>query len=236
MDTVTKIKRTVRREDTPLIPPLQTGDHLTLVEFERRYSAQPHLKKAELIEGVVYVPSPVHLDSHARPHSRIMGLLFNYMAATPGTDTADNASVRLDAENEVQPDAMLRIREEYGGQSRQSEDDYLIGAPELIVEIAASSAAYDLHEKLRVYRRTGVKEYVVLLTLELGTVWYRLNEGRYDVVSPDEDGIYRSTVFPGLHFHSANFWADDVAGQLAVLQAGIATPAHADFVAALRPV
>lgn len=235
MDTVAQIKREVQRDDDPLVPPLHNGDHLTLAEFQRRYAAQTQLKKAELIEGVVYVPSPVHLDTHARPHSRIMGLLFNYMAATPGTDTADNASVRLDTENEVQPDAVLRIREEYGGQSRQSEDDYLIGAPELVVEIAASSAAYDLHEKLRVYRRTGVQEYVILLTLEQETLWYRLNEGRYDAIVPDDDGIHRSAVFPGLHFHSAKFWADDLPGQMAVLQAGIASPAHADFVASLRP-
>ena len=214
-------------------PPLENGDHLTRAEFERRYRARPDLKKAELIEGVVYVPSPVHLESHARPHSKIMGLLFNYVAATPGTDAADNASVRLDAENEVQPDALLRIRETHGGQSQPSADDYLHGAPELIVEVAASSASYDLHEKLRVYRRNGVQEYVVQLALERETIWYRLNEGRYEVVQPDSDGMIRSQTFPGLWFHPERFWADDPAGLLAALQLGLASPEHAAFVAAL---
>lgn len=216
-----------------LIPPFQNGDHLTRAEFERRYQAHPQIKKAELIEGVVYVPSPVRLETHARPHSRIMGLLFNYMAATPGTDTADNATVRLDAENEVQPDVLLRIREEYGGQSHRSEDDYLVGPPDLVVEIASSSANYDLHEKLRVYRRTGVREYVVLLTLEQDTIWYLLNEGRYELMKPAADGVIHSVAFPGLHFHSGLFWAEDDSGLLNVLKAGIATAEHEMFVKSL---
>jgi Uma2 family endonuclease len=215
------------------IPPLSNGDHLTRAEFERRYMAQPHLKKAELIEGVVYMPSPVRLDKHSKPHSRIIGWLFNYVAATPGTDFGDNATVRLDRENEVQPDAFLRIHETAGGQSRAGEDDYLEGTPELIVEVAASSAAYDLHEKLRIYRRNGVQEYLVLLAYEQETRWFQLVEGEYILMSPDEAGIIRSHLFPGLHFHPHSFWADDLAGLLKVLQAGIATADHQAFVAAL---
>ena len=56
-------------------PPLFNGDHLTRSEFERRYAAQPHIKKAELIEGVVHMPLPVHLDQHSKPHSRIVFFL-----------------------------------------------------------------------------------------------------------------------------------------------------------------
>lgn len=104
------------RERRP--PPLFNGDHLTRAEFERRYAAQSHIKKAELVEGVVLVASPVHLDKHSKPHSRIIGWLFNYVATTSGTDFGDNATVRLDRENEVQPDAFLRIHEAVGGQSR----------------------------------------------------------------------------------------------------------------------
>ena len=198
----------------------------------RRYAAAEHIKKAELIEGVTYVAGRVGL-SHSARHAVIIGWLGSYRAATPGTDAADNASVRLDAENEVQPDALLHIRETHGGQSQPSADDYLHGAPELIVEVAASSASYDLHEKLRVYRRNGVQEYVVQLALERETIWYRLNEGRYDVVQPDSDGIIRSQTFPGLWFHPERFWADDPAGLLAALQLGLASPEHAAFVAAL---
>lgn len=146
------------RKTTPCILPLESGDRLTRTEFERRYQAMPHLKKAELIEGVVYVVSPVRSRSHGQPHAAIMGWLFTYQVATQGVDLNDNATVRLDLDNEPQPDALLRIEEIVGGQSHLSDDDYIEGALELIVEIAASSAAKDLYDKKRGYRRNGVKE------------------------------------------------------------------------------
>ena len=132
---------------SPPIPALVNGDRLTRREFERRYEAMPHVKKAELIEGTVYMPSLVHANSHGRPHSIIMGWLLTYDAATPGVNSYDNTTVRLDLDNEPQPDALLRIDEDGNGQSRISDDDYVEGPPELIVEIAHSSAAYDLHDK-----------------------------------------------------------------------------------------
>lgn len=220
-------------EPAASVPRLENGDRLTRAEFERRYAAAPDIKKAELIEGVVHVPSPVYMGKHARPHLHIAGLLFAYIAATPGTDGGDNATVRLDADNVVQPDALLRIHERHGGQSRQTNDDFLYGAPELVIEVAASSASYDLHDKRRVYRRNGVQEYVVLLALEQQTVWYRLNEGRYDEVQPDADGIYRSQAFPGLWLNTQAFWADDLPELMATVQSGLTTPEHAAFVVAL---
>lgn len=226
-------KTTKRAKGEQPTPPLSNGDHLTRAEFERRYLAHPHLKKAELIEGVVYMPSPVRLEKHSKPHSRIVLFLGSYAAVTPGTDFGDNATVRLDLENEVQPDAFLRILETAGGQSGVGVDDFLEGPPELIVEVAASSAAYDLHEKLRVYRRNGVQEYLVLLAYEQETRWFQLLEGEYVLMSPDENGVIQSQVFPGLHFHANSFWADDLAGLLGVLQAGIASPEHQAFVASL---
>jgi Uma2 family endonuclease len=234
MITSTTPSKTAKRDKSEQpIPPLANGDHLTRAEFERRYMAQPHLKKAELIEGVVYMPSPVRLNKHSKPHSRVIGWLFNYVAATPGTDFGDNATVRLDRENEVQPDAFLRILETAGGLSRASTDDYLEGSPELIVEVAASSVAYDLHEKLRIYRRNGVQEYLALLAYEQETRWFQLVEGEYVLLSPDGRGVIRSQVFPGLHFHSNSFWDDDLAGLLKELQTGIAAPEHQEFVASL---
>lgn len=221
--------KTARPASTRDVPPLQSGDHLTRAEFERRYSAHPEIKKAELIEGVVYVPSPVSIE-HSDWHSVIMGWLVGYRAVTPGVRVLDNASVKLDSDNEVQPDAGMCIVR--GGQTTIV-GRYLHGAPELIVEIAASSAAYDLHEKLHVYRRTGVQEYLVLLIHEKEAIWNWLNEGRYEVVRPNEDGIIRSRVFPGLHFHPDLFWADDLAGLLAILNTGLASPEHKAFVAAL---
>lgn len=217
-----------------LVPPLANGDHLTRAEFERRYAAHPHIKKAELIEGVVYRPSPVHLEKHSKPHSRIVGWLFNYAAATPGTDFGDNATVRLDLENEVQPDAFLRLLPEAGGQTRRSDDDYLDGSPELMVEVAASSAAYDLYEKLRVYRRNGVQEYLVLLTHEQEIRWFYLVEGEYQRLQPDEAGVLQSRRFPGLQLQADLFWADDLVGMLKLLQAGLATAEHEAFVETLQ--
>ena len=145
---------------------LENGDRLTRVEFERRYQAMADTKKAELIEGVVYVASPVRITKHANPHGKMITWLGVYEAATPGVMLGDNPTVRLDFDNEPQPDAILRIDQQKGGQSGISDDDYVEGAPELIVEIAASSASYDLHDKLRAYRRNGVKEYLVWLVQE----------------------------------------------------------------------
>lgn len=213
----------------PAIPPLENGDHLARAEFQRRYTAHPHLKKAELIEGVVYVPSPVSLD-HSSRHATVMLWLGTYHASTPGLRLIDNATVILDTENEVQPDAALCIAQ--GGQT-EVVDPYLHGAPELVVEVATSSAAYDLHDKLRVYRRTGVREYVIFLTLEQKTIWYRLNEGRYEEVMPDEAGVIHSREFPGLALHVEKFWADDLPGLLGELQRGLGSEEHAAFKARL---
>ena len=158
-----------------IIPTLENGDRLTRYEFERRYEAMPHVKKAELIEGVVYVASPVRYRRHGKPHGYIMGWLGLYCSATPGVEFADNSTVRLDLDNEPQPDALLRIDEELGGQSYISEDDYIEGAPELIVEVASSSAAYDLHDLLKAYRRNGVQEYIVWQIAEQKLNWFSLH-------------------------------------------------------------
>src|SRR5205807_2572473 len=137
---------TARRPKPSLIPPLQPGDRLTRTEFERRFDATPHLKKAELIEGVVYMPPPVS-DGHSSPHFDLITWLGTYRVATPGTAGGDNGSLRLDLDNMPQPDAFLRVLEEFGGQSRIDADGYVEGAPELIAEVAATSASYDLHAK-----------------------------------------------------------------------------------------
>ena len=142
-----------------LIPPLENGDQLTRLEFETRYHGMPHLKKAELIEGIVYMGSPLRIEQHGNPHAHIITWLGIYEALTPGVQTGDNCTVRLDAENEPQPDALLRIKE--GGQSTISEDGYVEGAPELIVEIAASTVSIDLRDKQRAYQRNQVQEYLV---------------------------------------------------------------------------
>jgi Uma2 family endonuclease len=214
--------------------PLHSGDRLSRAEFERRYQAHPEIKKAELIEGVVYVSSPIHYQYHADPHADSMAWLGVYRAATLGVKGGDNATLRLDFENEVQPDAILRLEPALGGQSSISDDDFLEGAPELIVEIAASSASYDLHDKRRAYARNGVREYLVAQTYDRRVDWFVLREGVYETLQPDEQGILRSEVFPGLWLQPAALWAGDLTTLLAALQEGLASPEHAAFVEELK--
>ncbi len=199
-------------------PSLESGDHLTRDEFHRRYSRRPDIKKAELVEGVVYVASPVRVGAHGERHAAVMTWLGVYRAATPDVRLADDVTVRLDARNEVQPDAIL-FREEPGG-PRVTPDDYLEGAPQLVVEVAASSASYDLHDKKEAYRRNRVREYVVWRTLDRAIDWFRLDpgEGEYERIEPDDRGVIESVVFPGLRLHVPKMLADDLAGVLAELQ------------------
>ena len=214
-------------------PPLNAGDRLTSAEFERRYEAHPEIKKAELVEGVVHVPSPTHYAQHGSPHGSVVTWLGVYRAATPGTFMADNTTVRLDDANNLQPDAILRLEPSLGGTSRLSDDDYVEGPPDLIAEVAASSAAYDLHDKLRAYQRNGVREYLVLQVTERRVHWFVLRDGVYDRLQPDTAGILRSDLFPGLWLQPELIWTGDLAALLAVLQQGLASPEHADFAAEL---
>src|SRR5262249_12136056 len=155
-------------------------DRLTRDEFERRYDAMPQAKKAELIEGVVYMPSPVRYGHHSEPHASIVWLLKHYSIFTPGVKVGDNATVRLDPVNEPQPDAMMFIEPARGGQSAVSKDDYIEGAPELVAEVAASTVSFDLHAKLPVYLRNGVREYVVWRVLDEEIDWFVLHQGQYE--------------------------------------------------------
>ncbi|WP_448573477.1 Uma2 family endonuclease [Trichothermofontia sp.] len=210
------------------IPPLENGDRLSRAEFERRYQAAPNIKKAELVEGVVYMASPLRIKSHSEPHSELIGWLWNYKTATPGVILGIEPTVRLDPDNEPQPDAVLFVP---GRQATISPDDYIEGAPELIVEIAASSAAIDLHDKKRAYRRNGVQEYIVWRTLEGQLDWFVLAADEYVAQVPDDQGILRSRVFPGLWLGVFALLAGDSASVLSVLQQGLNSPEHQAFVA-----
>lgn len=214
-------------------PPLQTGDRLTRAEFERRYDAMPNLKKAELIEGVVYLPSPISFRRHGNPHGRIITWLGCYEAGTPGVLMGGNASVRLDLDNEPQPDAVLIIDPERGGQARISADDYIEDAPELVAEVAASSVSIDMNAKLHVYRRNGVREYIVWRVLNRAIDWFILREGQYDRMPADAQGILHSELFPGLWLDPAALVRGEMPTVMAVLQQGLASPEHAAFVAQL---
>jgi len=151
------------------LPPLENGDRLNRYEFERRYNAMPHLKKAELIEGVVYMA------------------------------------------------AALRFRS-------------VEGAPELVVEIAASSAAIDLGDKKRAYRRNGIQEYIVWQVFDQKVDWFYLEAGEYIPLPVDPDGVIRSRVFPGLWLAVEDLLTGNMVQVLAILQQGLASPDHAAFV------
>ena len=211
---------------TSIIPPLENGDRLTRYEFERRYAAMPHLKKAELIEGVVYMPAALRFRSHGQPHADLIIWLGMYKIVTPKVELGDNPTVRLDLDNAPQPDAVLLID---GGQARISEDDYVEGAPELIVEVAASSAAYDLYDKKRAYRRNGVQEYLVWRVYDRQLDWFSLEAGEYNLLAPDAEGIIRSQVFPGLWLATSQLLSGKMNEVLAVLQQGLDSDEHQEF-------
>lgn len=224
----------VQHVQSPELPPLNPGDRLSRAEFERRYEAHPEIKKAELIEGVVYMPSPTHHRQHGQPHLWINTWLGTYLSTMPGVDAGDNTTIRLDLQNEMQPDALLRLDPALGGQSHITEDDYLEGPPELAVEIAASSAAYDMHVKRRVYARSGVQEYLVVQMYERRIDWFILREEGYETLAVDENGILRSEIFPGLWLNCDAFWAGDLAVMLDTLREGLDSPACAEFSARLK--
>jgi Uma2 family endonuclease len=216
------------RPPAPRPLPLENGARLSRAEFERRYRAMPRVKKAELVEGMVYMPSPVR-NTHGEAHGNIMIWLGTYRVATPGVHLNDNATLRLDVDNEVQPDAILRLNEKLGGASRVGDDDYLEGAPELIVEVAASSASYDLYEKKDVYRRNGVREYLVWRIYDEAVDWFRWEAGEYHPLSPDENGRIQSLVFPGLQLDVEALLTGDLPALTTAVHAGTQTPEHTAF-------
>jgi Uma2 family endonuclease len=212
------------------IPRLEPGDRLTRAEFERRYDAMPELKKAELIEGVVYMPSPVRMDAHGRPHAHLLTWLGVYSSATPGVSVGGDSSLKLDQDNMPQPDVLLMIEPQHGGQAVIDKGGYIQGAPELVAEIASSSVSIDLNDKLNVYRRNGVREYVAWRVLDRAIDWFILRDGKYVALSLTDGGSIRSEVFPGLWLNVAAMLEGRLDAVLATLQQGIATPEHGQFV------
>jgi Uma2 family endonuclease len=216
------------------IPPLRNGDRLTAEEFERRFDAMPGLKKAELINGVVYMPSPVFFEEHGAPHFDVIGWLWMYRIATPGIRGGDNSTLRLPLANRPQPDAFLIILPSHGGQVRIDAEGYIVGGPELNVEVAATSENYDLHDKLDLYRRNDVREYVVWRVFDRAIDWFVLSAGQYERLPLDQDGLYRSRILPGLWLDPAALVSGDMARVAQVTQQGIASAEHRAFVSQLQ--
>jgi Uma2 family endonuclease len=219
------------------VPPLENGDRLSRQEFERRYRAMPRTKKAELIEGVVYMPSPVRLTKHGRPHIQLAAWLAYYISKTPGlNEFGDNATIRLDNDNEPQPDLILLLPQSAGGQARIDKDDYVVGAPEFVAEVAASSVSIDLHDKLNAYLRNRVQEYLVWRTEDLAIDYLILRDGQYAPIQLDPSGILKSETFPGLWLDPQALLRGDLARLFAVIDQGVATPEHASFLERLKAV
>jgi Uma2 family endonuclease len=214
-----------------IVPPLEPGDHLDQPTFHERYRAMPEDTRAELIGGIVHMPSPLK-----RPHGQIGGDLLHWLKeyeyATPGTLALDNATTILGPESEPQPDACLLIKPANGGQTRE-EEEYIVGSPELIMEVASSTEAIDLHRKRNDYQRAGVKEYGIVVLRQEYVLWLVAREGKFVELAPGADGILRSEVFPGLWLDPAALLRPDGLRVTAVLRQGLASAEHAAFVARL---
>ena len=191
---------------------------MTRDEFERRYWAHPELKKAELIDGVVYVGSPVS-SQHADPDGDLGTWLGVYRSQHPDLRVSHNATVRLAERDEPQPDVLLR-RIGPEATSRMHADGMIAGPPELVAEIARSSASYDLHDKKERYRLGGVREYIVWRVDDDAIDWFALEGDEYLPIAPDERGVIRSRVFPGLRLHVPAMLSGDLATVITEQQRG----------------
>lgn len=208
---------------------LQSGDRMTQAEFHELYEQTPQGFKAELIGGRVYVASPLRI-AHGRHHLLLGSLLSAYEAATPGVEACDNTTVLLGDDAEPQPDVLLRILPEFGGQS-QNNDGYVAGAPEFVVEVALSSYAIDLHDKKHLYARYGVREYLVHCVKERQLRWFDLAAGVEK--SADAAGLCRAATFPGLWIDGPALLEHNYGRLMATLQSGLASAEHAAFVGEL---
>ncbi len=215
-------------------PRLYAGQRLDREEFYRRIEELEQQGKStrgiERLEGVVYMPAAIRMEQHSEPQGFIVGWLAQYAAATPGVQFGGDATSKVDPDNDPEGDAVLRIRPEFGGQSGRDRRGYIDGAPELLVEVTGSSSTRDLQLKFEIYRRNGVLEYLVWETIAEEFYWFVLQEGDYHRVSPDADGVIQSRVFPGLWLDVTALLRGDLARVLAVVQQGIASPEHAEFV------
>ncbi len=210
--------------------PLDPGDHLDQPTFHERYQAMPPGTRAELIGGVVFMPSPV-TNRHGSPHGDLLFCLVYYRGSTPGVGTSDNGTTVLGEDSEPQPDAFMRLLA--GGQTRLSDDDHVVGCPELVCEVANSSVSIDLHAKRRDYERYGAREYLAVVVRDQRLAWFVRDGDRLVEVPPDADGVYRSRSFPGFWVDPAALLRGDVPRMLAVMNQGLATPEHAAFAASL---
>ena len=210
---------------------IRPGDRMSLEEFIERWEQMPDLKFAELIDGTVYMPSPVSKE-HMRLDSRLQALCGSYCFRTTGVESGTNGTWLLSPASSAQPDCCVYILPEFGGRS-STRRGFASGAPEFVAEICHSSRAYDLGPKLALYQSAGVDEYLAVLVEERRFEWRMLTNGSYELML-DDAGVYRSRILPGLWIHSNAFWNDDSAALLQTLEQGLASKEHQDFAARLQ--
>ena len=202
------------------------GERLSRDEFLDLWEAMPEVKNVELIDGVVYVASPVGVE-HGDETSLADFWLGYYALFTPGCQVGTNGTWLM-PNSAPQPDVSLRILPEYGGQT-SIERKLGAGAPELVIEVALSSTDRDLGAKSRLYEASGVPEYVAILLKRPQVLWRRLVLGRFQDIEPGKDGIFRSHVFPGLWLDPEALLTGDRRGLVDVLELGLKSPEHAKF-------
>ena len=217
---------------------LYQGQRLDREEFYRRieqWIAQgKNPRGIERLEGVVYMPASIRVEQHSEPQAYIIAWLGTYAASTPPVQVGGNATSKLDPDNDPEADALLRIRPEYGGSSGTDRRGYIVGSPELLTEVTGATRQRDLETKFEIYRRNGVREYIVWETLADELYWFMLDDGEYVRQEPGEDGLIKSGVFPGLWLHAESLLNGDLARVLQVVQQGIASAEHAAFVTRLQ--
>ncbi len=228
MSTVPQTRRVAARNGVPL---LENGDRMSQAEFHRRYREYPDGVKFELVGGIVYMASPLRYP-HGTYHLKLGAALDYYASGTPGVDAADNATAILGEESEPQPDLMLRIVQECGGQSRINREKYLEGAPELVAEIAHSSRSIGLNQKREDYRQAGVLEYLVLSIEDEQLFWFHFPSG--EAIAADRQGVCKSRVFPGLWVDGGALLALDSARLRKAIEKGLRSKEHAAFVKRLE--
>jgi len=204
---------------------------MTQAEFHRRYEQYPEDVKFELVGGVVYMASPMKL-LHGEASPEIALVLMLYKASTPGVFVAENATAILGTQSEPQPDQLMRLVPECGGQARVNEAGYLVGAPELVVEVSHATRSLDMNKKRKDYLEAGVQEYAVYLVAEKEIHWFHFPSKRK--LKPDKSGIWKSRVFPGLWLDGPALVARDSSRLIATIQQGIASPEHEVFVRKLE--
>ncbi len=151
-------------------------------------------KRREIIEGVLYVaaaPSRFHQEVQIRLIVQIGPLVKENRS---GSIFAAPVDVRLSDHDLVQPDLIFIRRDRLGFYQGNT----VRGAPDVVMEILSpTNRGYDLIEKAQLYERHRVPEFWIFDPVHATIAQRVLVDGRHMQIVP-EDGLYHSTIIPGL--------------------------------------